>query len=325
MLDASVIICAYTAKRWDDLFMAVESVQRQTQPPHEIIVVIDHNPRLFIQLQLQARLNGVVLIENTEPRGLSGARNSGIARATGKYVAFLDDDAIAEPNWLELLHACCSDPEVLGVGGVVKPMWLCDRPGWFPTEFYWVLGCSYDQLPVAPVVVRNPFGGCCYMRREIFEGIGGFRNGIGRVGNRPVGGEETELSIRAKRQWPEKKFLWEPRAIIHHRIASDRASWNYFRSRCYCEGLSKAIISRHVGMKDSLASERRYTFATLPLGVLRALGEGLVGWKFPAYQRAGSIIVGLAVTTAGYFVGTFFVPGNEKSVTLARVPLPSDN
>lgn len=78
-------------------------------------------------------------------------------------------------------------------------------------------------------------------------------------------------------------------------------------------------------MKDSLASERRYTFATLPLGVLRALGEGLVGWKFPAYQRAGSIIVGLAVTTAGYFVGTFFVPGNEKSVTLARVPLPSDN
>ena len=88
MLNASVIICAYTEERWDDLLQAVESIQRQTLPPREIIVVIDHNPRLFERLQ--APLKGVILIQNTEQRGLSGARNCGIARATGAHLAFLE-------------------------------------------------------------------------------------------------------------------------------------------------------------------------------------------------------------------------------------------
>jgi len=321
MLNASIIICAYTEERWDDLIMAVESVQQQTLLPSEIIVVVDHNPRLFERLQ--ARLTGIILLENTEPRGLSGARNSGIARATGAYIGFLDDDAIAEPNWLELLHANCVNPEILGVGGVVEPMWLCEQPGWFPEEFYWVVGCSYEKPPDAPVVVRNPYGGCSYMRREIFEVIGGFRNGIGRVGNSPVGGEETELSIRAKQQWPQKKFLWEPRARIHHRIAPARARWSYFCSRCYSEGLSKAIISKHVGAKDSLASERTYTFRTLPLGVLRALQEGLIHRNPSRFLRAGAIIAGLMVTTAGYLAGSLARPSAHFAETCNLIPLPT--
>ena len=314
MLNASVIICAYTEERWDDLLQAVESIQRQTLPPRELIVVIDHNPRLFERLR--APLKGVILIQNTEQRGLSGARNCGIARATGAHLAFLDDDAIAEPNWLELLSACCSHAEVLGAGGVVEPMWLCERPSWFPSEFYWVLGCSYQKPPAAPVVVRNPYGGCSYMRREIFEVVGGFRNGIGRVGTRPVGGEETELSIRARQRWPEKKFLWEPRARIWHRIAPPRARWSYFCSRCYSEGLSKAVISRHVGVKDGLAAERAYTFRTLPRGVLRSLKEGLIQGDRAAFQRAGAIAVGLALTTAGYIAGSL----SKRSTNISEGP-----
>jgi hypothetical protein len=152
------------------------------------------------------------------------------------------------------------------------------------------------------------------MRREIFEVVGGFRNGIGRVGDRPVGGEETELSIRAKQQWPQKKFLLEPRARIHHRIAAGRARWSYFCSRCYSEGLSKAIISWHVGAKDSLSSERTYTFRTLPLGVFHALLEGLTRCDPAAFQRAGAIIVGLAVTTLGYAVGIFSMRRARKTL-----------
>jgi len=301
VLDVSVIICAYTDKRWYDLVAAIESIQEQSVPPREIIVVIDHNPSL--QERVQAQIPGVIVIENSQPRGLSGARNSGIAIARGMFVAFLDDDAVAEPDWLALLYRCCEDPDVLGTGGTVEPQWLGTQPVWFPKEFYWVIGCTYQNLPELPVVVRNPYGGCTCYRREMFEAVGGFRNGIGRVGTHPLGGEETELCIRASQYWPQKIFLYQPQARIHHRIPSDRTNLGYFRSRCYAEGLSKAIISKYVGTKDGLSSERVYTLQTLPLGVLRGLANALFHSDPTGFLRAGAIIVGLTMTIAGYLKG----------------------
>jgi len=300
--DVSVIICTYTEERWPDLVAAIESIQRQSLPARELIVVVDHNKPL---LQcVRAQFPHVVAVENSEVQGLSGARNSGIAQARGTLVAFLDDDATAEPGWLALLCRCCEDVRVLGVGGTVEPEWLDKQPPWFPREFYWVVGCTYLRTPEQPVVVRNPFGGCTCFLRDIFEVVGGFRNEIGRAGTRPMGCEETELCIRAKQQWPEKIFLYEPRAKIHHRIPPKRGTWGYFRSRCYAEGLSKALVARYVGAKDGLASERAYTFRMLPLGVARGIRDGLLRLDPAGFARAGTIIAGLFVTTAGYLVGT---------------------
>src|SRR6266487_5790170 len=207
-LDISVIICAYTQERWHDLVAAVESVRRQSVLPHEIIVVIDHNARLLEQVRVH--IPDVIVTENYEPRGLSGARNSGIAMAQGALIAFLDDDTIAEPDWLVRLCSWCENSHVLGVGGSVEPLWLSKLPAWFPEEFYWVVGCTYRGLPEELTVVRNPYGGCTCIRREVFETVGGFRDGIGRIGKRPLGGEETELCIRALQHWPCRVFLCDP-------------------------------------------------------------------------------------------------------------------
>src|SRR5712692_9419900 len=226
--DVSVIICAYTEERWSNLGAAVASIQKQSAAPREIILVIDHNRPLFERAR--AAISGVLIIENCEPKGLSGARNTGIAVAQGTLIAFLDDDAVAEPDWLALLCECCKDSQVLGVGGVVEPLWSDKRPVWFPPEFHWVVGCSYQNLPEQPTVVRNRYGGCLCIRRTVFEGIGGFRNGIGRVGADLMGGEETELCIRATQQWPNKAFFCEPRAHIHHHISAQRSTWRYFCS-----------------------------------------------------------------------------------------------
>jgi glycosyltransferase involved in cell wall biosynthesis len=300
-LDFSVVICAYTEERWNDLVAAVESIQQQSTSPREIIVVIDNNTDLLEKVRVH--LSNVIAIENSEPRGLSGARNSGIAIAQGKFIAFLDDDAIAEPDWLTKLGYCLADSRVLGVGGTVKPIWLSKRPTWFPEEFFWIVGCSYRGLPAVQTIVRNPYGGCTCIRREVFEIVGGFRNGIGRAGAYPMGGEETELCIRAKHQWPEKIFLYEPRAKIHHRIPSYRTGWSYFRSRCYAEGLSKVIIAQYVGARDSLASERSYALCTLPSGVLHGVMDALFRFDLTGSLRAGAIVTGLMITTAGYIVG----------------------
>jgi glycosyltransferase involved in cell wall biosynthesis len=182
-LDISVIICTYTEARWSDLVAAVESLHWQSTPAREIIVVVDHNQHLLERVRTQ--LSSTVAVENSEPQGLSGARNSGIAVARGALIAFLDDDATAEPDWLERLNRGFKDPQVLGAGGTVEPKWLSKRPAWFPGEFYWVVGCSYQDTPEKAVVVRNPYGGCACYRREVFEVVGGFRSGIGR--NTPYG------------------------------------------------------------------------------------------------------------------------------------------
>ena len=77
-LGVSVIICAYTELRWDDLVAAVESLRQQSKPPGEIIVVADYNQRLLERVR--GELPCVVAVENGEPQGLSGARNSGDSR-----------------------------------------------------------------------------------------------------------------------------------------------------------------------------------------------------------------------------------------------------
>jgi GT2 family glycosyltransferase len=300
-LDISVIICAYTEARWQDIVDAVASLQKQDALPREIIIVSDHNPSLFSLLQDE--LSGVVVVENTEAQGLSGARNSGVAVAQGAFVAFLDDDATAEPDWLALLYRCLQDPDVMGVGGTVEPEWLSAPPTWFPSEFYWVVGCTYRGLPLSRVVVRNPYGGCTCYRKEVFEVSGGFRSEIGRIGTRPLGCEETELCIRVKQYWPRRFFLYEPQARIHHRVPASRVTWRYFRSRCYAEGLSKALVTRFVGSKDGLAAERSYTLRILPRGVLRGLRDGLLHRDRQGFLRAAAIISGLLVTTVGYLVG----------------------
>src|SRR3989442_11055382 len=112
-MTVSVVICAYADERWQSLVAAVESVRRQTVMPAEIIVAVDHNRGLLARAQDE--LDGVVVVPNREPRGLSGARNTGVAASHGDVVAFLDDDAVAEPDWLEHLLAAYTDRRVLGV------------------------------------------------------------------------------------------------------------------------------------------------------------------------------------------------------------------
>ncbi len=88
-----VVICAYTLERWGDTLAAVESVRNQTTPPHEIVLVVDHNPDLYERFR--AALPDVTVVENRKQRGLSGGKDTGVDITTSDVVAFLDDDAVA--------------------------------------------------------------------------------------------------------------------------------------------------------------------------------------------------------------------------------------
>lgn len=297
----TVVICAYADERWGCLMKAIDSVRDQTQPPQEILVVIDHNSNLYQRLRHYRP--EIAAVENYEARGLSGGRNTGIARAHGEAIAFLDDDAEAAPDWLEKLSRWFQDPNVIGVGGKVEPNWESAAPAWFPNEFGWVVGCSYLGQPEQSARVRNLFGGCMCVRREAFTVAGGFRGSIGRSNGRPMGCEETELCIRVQQRNPDWYFVYEPQARIYHRVPAARASWDYFCQRCYAEGLSKAQVSQLVGASDGLSTEFSYTLRTLPIGVLRGLGQTLTQRNLQGLRQAGAIVGGLVYTLSGYVAG----------------------
>jgi glucosyl-dolichyl phosphate glucuronosyltransferase len=297
----SVIVCAYTSHRWEALREGIASIARQTQPAFETILVIDHNPELLELAQIA--FPDIRVVSNEGERGASSSRNTAIEVAGGEIFAFLDDDAIADETWLYELTRPYSNPDVIGTGGMPRPKWESGRgPRWLPREFYWTVGCGYRGLPTKVAPVRNPIGATMSFRKLVFDRIGGFSTGLGPTMATPNphgGGEETELAIRALRAFPCTAVLHMPDAGVEHVVPVARTKWNYFRSRCWLEGQAKALLTERVGSIDGLTSERTYTFKTLPTGVLHGLWDAVRG-DFTGLQRAGAIVVGFAITAAGY-------------------------
>ncbi len=321
IVTASVVVCVYTEKRWFDIVGAVRSVAEQDVRPVETIVVVDHNDALLARAEREFGPDGVRVLPNRNVRGLSGARNTAVAEATGEVVVFLDDDASARPGWLRALLAPYADPSVIGVGGIAHPKWPDGRPATLPGsaptdpdatgELDWVVGCTYTGQPTEQAEMRNLMGCNMSLRAEVFKKVGGFAEDMGRIGKNPLGCEETELCIRARQAYANEgrpsKIIFEPLAAVDHRVSDDRVHWRYLLRRGWAEGLSKAAVSRAVGTGDSLSTEGSYTLKVLPAGVVREVRGGN-----PA--SAAAIVACFGVTAAGYLRGR--LPGATSEVRM---------
>lgn len=301
----SIVICAFTLERWNDLSHAVGSVLNQSQSDDEIIVVIDHNDDMFEHsLRFWADEPRVTVAKNSHTRGLSGARNTGVAVATKDVVAFLDDDAAAEEGFLDAFDEAFSADTVLGVGGVPLPVWPeGGKPNWFIPELLWVVGCHYGPIPKQAVPIRNPIGAAMAFRAPVFAQVGTFSEDVGRLGSLPLGCEETELSIRIRQHFPDAVIMLSPAAVVRHRVTPHRTTVKYVARRCYAEGVSKAIVSRLRGASDSLSSERSYLASALPQAIARELK------LIPRGQGAGLKGIGVVMLTVAC-AGFGFVRGS---------------
>jgi len=296
-MTVSVVIAAHTFERCDDLAQAVESAISQQSPPYEVVVAVDNNPDLYEWVS--KKLPDVTAVDHRGARGAGSTRNSGAKAAYGNILAFLDDDAIARPNWLQNLITPLDRPDVTGVGGRAEPVWRGPVPKWLPAEFLWVVGASYLGMPKVAAPIRNVWSQNMAVRRADFWKVGGFREGFGKVGLESTACDDTDLCIRMS---AATGGIWwyEPSAVIGHVVPARRSTPRFFLQRCYTEGKGKADMAVLLGPSGRLQDERRHATKTLPRGLQRELWQAVSHQEFGAFQRATAMAVGLGAASAGY-------------------------
>ena len=287
----STAICTHSSERLEDLALGLAGIEGQTRPPLEVVVVVDRNPALLAEVE--RRWPALRVIPNADHGGIAGARNTALAAATGDVVAFLDDDARPEPDWLERLVTAYDDPRVQVVGGWVEPAWDEARPAHLPPELDWVVGCSHRGRPTVRTEVRNVTGASISLRRGLVDRIGGFDERVSRKDGGLATCDDTEFCIRVLQQVPDSRIVTEPAAVVHHRVTPHRSTWAYLRARSLAEGESKAQVAAMVGSWDATSDERHYVRRVLGRAVARELFHGRL-------RGAAGLVTALAWTGWGY-------------------------
>lgn len=315
-MKVSVVICTYGEERISDLRDAVNSILTQIHSNYEILIVADNDERLLSFLSKSFSLETVKTIV-CEEKGLSNARNLGVRHSTGDIVAFLDDDAVADERWLShLVENYGDDPQVAGVGGIIKSTWEGNRPNWFPKELDWIVGCTYKGHPEERNIVRNVIGCNMSFRRELFDKVGLFESSIGRVGKRLLAGEEMEFCVRISRAFPQAKIIYDPSAIIHHKVHKNRQSFRYMLRRAYNEGISKSLISRlrhYKVSKKVLSTENMYLKHIVAKAIPERLSN-IVRGKNIRINTKHIVILFLTITlvVTGYAIGKMIIKKAQK-------------
>jgi len=298
--NVSVIVCAYTLDRWDLLCDSVASVLSQTLVPKELFLSIDHNHELYERCRDRwpdsppGAVPAIRVVENRYDGHLGSARTTAAELATGEFIAFLDDDAAADPDWLERMTEPYADPGVVAVGGQPLPVFSKPRPRWFPRQYDWVFGCSYEGLPTEAAPIRHVIGAAMSVRRADLVAIGYFHSD---------NHDDMDMCHRLLHHSPSSTILYEPTATVRHFVHENRLTWAYFWRRCFFVNRGKVRAFRQMGAARNLDAERSFARRSLTHGLRTGMREFL-GGDVGGLYRSLALCAGLALAGLGYLTGT---------------------
>lgn len=252
-----------------------------------------------------------------EPRlGLSHARNRGMNEADGEIVAFIDDDAIAAPEWLEMIERAFEDvdPRPACVGGKVEPIWGIPKPDWFPqllVGYLSVLDLG-DEAHWCDTAKEHLVGCNIAFWKEALLGLGGFNPLLGRRGQSLRGNEEIELLRKMKQRG--QGIYYEPKAVVHHFIPKERLTKKWMIRRFYDEGLSDSVLGMYEsdGVTPPRARQLARNLQSVRINALKAVSADN-GEQRTLFQTRAAYSLGRAV----YFLQCILM----RPLSLAKDPL----
>ena len=241
----SAVVC--TRNRADCLQACIESLREQSLDSRNYEILIVDNGSTDGTGQLCKRYQEVSnfrYIHEPVP-GLSQARNRGLQEAAGDYIGYIDDDAAAEPQWLQkALESFAMYPPPDWVGGSVTLVWEEEPPAWLTKYYYGALGwVDWGNKARFLDPASEWLVGCnSLFRRQTLEEFGGFDVRLGRKEDLLLSGEEVQLhhKIRAA----GGAFFYDPEIHVHHRVLKARATPGYFYRRYYWGGITDYVMAR---------------------------------------------------------------------------------
>ena len=239
----SVIICTYDINRFLDFMDAINSLLNQNYNDIEIIVVVDGDDNLYDKiLKCQSFIVGnVEILLNEKNLGLSESRNRGIEAASGDVIAFFDDDAVANEDWIKELVRMYDEYDAIAAGGKLIPMWVDGKMDFLPEEYYWLIGATHKGFSSGVAEVRNTFGSNISFKSDVLKNLGGFKGEMGIKGSGVLQGEETEMCVRMRQKFG-KGVMYNPDAIVHHKIFTERTKVKFLLKRAFWQGYSKRMM-----------------------------------------------------------------------------------
>jgi glycosyltransferase involved in cell wall biosynthesis len=261
----SAVIC--THNRAEYLPRAIDSLLNQDlgSAAYEIIVVDNRSTDATREIVEGYRERVRYLYE--PELGLAQARNTGWRRARGRWIALLDDDAIASPSWLRAILEVFEGvrPEPGCVGGPVDAIWEAPRPRWLSDDL--LTGLAIIRWTDTPHRIsdlsREWLAGVnLAVSRSVLEGVGGFATGLDRSGSRLL--SSGDVFLQRQIMAAGRAAWYDPRIIVSHRIVATRLRPRWFRQRYYAQGLSD--------IKMRLLREHLRTHARVRAAVREAIG-----------------------------------------------------
>jgi glycosyltransferase involved in cell wall biosynthesis len=239
----SAIIC--THNRASYLRKSLLSLCHQTLDPARFeIVVVDNastdGSAALVRDEFSLRPNVRYVFE--PELGLSVARNTGARESQGAYLAYLDDDAVADSRWLESALEAFAVPRLkIGIlGGPILPIWEAPRPDWLPDSLLASLTILDPKLPAGVIDDVQPlFGANLLLSRSAFDAVGGFNVNLGRKGSSLLSNEE--LALRADIVAAGFVAYFDPKVVVLHHVPSERLQKMWFYRRAYWQGRSNAV------------------------------------------------------------------------------------
>ena len=254
----SAAICSY--ERHELLSGAVRSLLAQSLSVQDRqIIIVDNSPPSAAADAVAAQFQGHenLLWLRSEKPGLSHARNLALAAAAAPIIAFMDDDACADADWLAALLAGFT---VLGetvqvLGGHIRPRWLVPRPAWLTDRLTGSLGIL-DLGPRRRLLEKGEavMGANIAFRRAALAAIGGFDTSLGRIGGAAslLSGEENAALGRIRAAGGQ--IAYEPGAIVDHIMDPARLTRRWFRRRFAWEAVSEFLQNPEARFAESEAA-----------------------------------------------------------------------
>jgi len=202
-------------------------------PDYEVLV-IDNNSTdgtVDVVAKMVPLFGGRLRCVNESKQGLNHARNRAIAEARYEIVAYLDDDVDIDRRWLKHLAEAYASGDVAGVGGRAYLVYPRPRPHWLGEDIEGLLTKVELGPERRPASSGEIFGVNLSFRKDWLVRTGGFRPDLDRVGTCLLGGGDDEMVARVAANGGQ--ILYEPGAVVGHRVPDSRLSRKWFRNRCF--------------------------------------------------------------------------------------------